>query len=356
MDSLNLSWRGQAHSGKRTELHKALQSIASMRGIPFNVQTRQFHMQGIGKNEMGQISTTVEEDANDDGGSEKDCFPYEFSLLHIGFDIGRMSMQDKIYLKPILQRWGTGSQVLAGEQGRGSRILVFYHAHLFSTESYFLLHSVLENNYGDVSIWFTSELPVAERLSDYFIEIPVSQRTSYSLIPAPSWHGIFTKLLTTWSQKPFPKLNETNEVRAFLYELLMRNLRWTDCVHFLLDVILLIPLAPEKRNKVLDILAKQEATAAGQTIPSYRIPLLWENLFLEVREAVSSDSIDGESSTGVEDTSGGSKTVSETATTAVVARPSNSRGHGSLQKGSAGAKPVRSTKAKGKSVAAAGTT
>ena len=74
-------------------------------------------------------------------------------------------LQDKIYLKPILQRWSTGSQVLAGNQGRASRILVFYHAHLFSTESYFLLHSLLENNFGDVSIWMTSELPVSARRS-----------------------------------------------------------------------------------------------------------------------------------------------------------------------------------------------
>lgn len=358
MDSLNLSWRGQPRSGKRTALHAALKNVANMRGIPFNIQTRQFHMQSIGKNENGQISTTADEDANDDGG-EKDCFPYEFSLIHIGFDIGRMSMQDKIYLKPILQRWGTGSQVLAGQQGRGSRILVFYHAHLFSTESYFLLHSLLENNYGDVSIWFTSELPVAARLSDYFIELPIAQKMKYSDIPTPSWHGIFAKTLTNWSNMSFPKLKETNEVRAFLYELLMRNLRWTDCVHFLLDVTLLLPISNEKRNKVVGILAKQEATAAGQTIPSYRIPLLWEGLFLEIREALSRDSIDGESSTGIttgiEDASGRSETASTTTDTNLVVRQTDSGGHGGVQKGGARAKPVRSTKAKGKSVAAAGT-
>ena len=282
-------------------------------------------MGGVSKSEVGQISTTAEDDGGDDGGSEKDTFPYEFSLLHIGFDIARMSMQDKIYLKPILQRWGVGSQVLAGNQGRGSRILVFYHAHLFSTESYFLLHSLLENHFGDVSIWMTSELPVAERLADYFIEIPVAQ----ALAQKPSgltWPQIFHKTLLSWSKKSYPVLSETTEIRAFLYELLMRNLRWTDCVHYLLDVILVMPLDLEKKKKLLSILAMQEATAAGQTIPSYRIPLLWEALFLEIRQAISLPDVDGGSSSCSETSRASSKTTSEPLTTKVVARQTKSRG------------------------------
>lgn len=315
MDSLNICWRGQTRSGKKEQLHGALRNLANFRGIPFAIQTKQFYTQGLGKSETGQISTSVEEDTNDDGGSEKDSFPYEFSLIHIGFDIARMSMQDKIYLKPILQRWGAGSQVLAGNQGRGSRILVFYHAHLFSTESYFLLHSLLENNYGDVSIWLTSELPVAERLSDYFIEIPVAFDKARKSLPNPSWYDIFQKLLKGWSEKPFPKLAETNEIRALLYELLMRNLRWTDCAHYLLDILLGLPLEKEKRMKLLSIIAEQEATAAGQTIPSYRIPLLWESLFLKIREAISMDSTENASSVSSEEVpSGGEEIISVPAT------------------------------------------
>jgi hypothetical protein len=329
MDSLNISWRGQPHSGKRTALHKALQQLAALRGIPFSIQMRQFYTAGAGKSDSNQISTTAEDDGNDDGGSEKDSFPYEFSLLHIGFDISRMSMQDKIYLKPILQRWSSGSQVLAGNQGRGSRILVFYHAHLFSTESYFLLHSLLENNFGDVSIWMTSELPVAERLSDYFIEIPVQ---STLVQTGPTWSQIFRKVLLSWSQKPFPCLSETTEIRNFLYELLMRNLRWTDCVHYLLDAILHLPIDRERKQKVIAILAKQEATAAGQTIPSYRIPLLWEALFLEIREAVSQPTLDGGASSSIEHTRKRSKTASEGAVPKVAARQTKSRGTASVSK------------------------
>jgi hypothetical protein len=324
MDSLNLAWRGQPHSGKRTALHSALKQLANLRGVPFSIQTRQFSMGGIGKSDNGQISTTVDDEGGDDGGSEKDTFPYEFSLLHIGFDIARMSMQDKIYLKPILQRWGTGSQVLAGNQGRASRILVFYHAHLFSTESYFLLHSLLENNFGDISIWMTSELPVADRLSDYFIEIPVGK--NQIVRQGPSWQAIFENLLTSWSQKPFPVLSETSEIRSFLYELLMRNLRWVDCVHYLLDSVLNLPLDANKKKKILAILAKQEATAAGETIPSYRIPLLWEALFLEIREAVSQETIDGGTSSCSEDSRKPRKETVQTGATKVATRHTKSRG------------------------------
>jgi hypothetical protein len=322
MDALNISWRGQPHSGKRTALHAALRRLAELRGVPFTIQTKQFFTGGM-KADSGQISTTADDDGDDGGGSEKDSFPYEFSYVHIGFDISRMSMQDKIYLKPILQRWSTGSQVLAGNQGRASRILVFYHAHLFSTESYFLLHSLLENNFGDVSIWITSELPVAERLADYFIEVPIAQT---KLLTGPSWSAIFEKKLLSWSQRDSPILSETTQIRNFLYELLMRNLRWTDCVHYLLDVVLKIQLPFEKKKKVLEILAKQEATAAGQTIPSYRIPLLWEALFLEIREALSEPQVDGGSSSRIENTRLASKTSAGSTTPKVATRQSKSKG------------------------------
>ncbi len=330
MDSLNISWRGQPHSGKRTALHAALKQVAATRGIPFSIQMKDFSTGGVSKSDTGQISTTAEDEGGDEGGSDKDSFPYEFSLVHIGFDIARMSMQDKIYLKPILQRWSTGSQVLAGNQGRASRILVFYHAHLFSTESYFLLHGLLENNYGDVSIWMTSELPVAERLSDYFIEVPVKISNETSI--QPSWQQIFQKRLLGWSELPFPHLSETTEIRSFLYELLMRNLRWTDCVNYLLDVVLQVPIAPKKKQKIIEILAKQEATAAGQTIPSYRIPLLWEALFLEIREAVSQDPIDGGTSSSVEHSRRKCKAVTDAAPAAVGARSTKSRGSAHVQK------------------------
>ena len=94
--------------------------------------------------------------------------------------------------------------------------------------------------------------------------------------------------------KRAPILNETNEIRSFLYECLMRNLRWVDAVHILMNLVLTMPMPETKRLRAMDVLARQEATAPGQTIPSYRIPLLWENLFLFLRDSLSPKEEDGE--------------------------------------------------------------
>lgn len=335
MDKLNLCWRGQPSSGKRTQLHQALANIAAQRGVPFQPQTRLFYTSASGKNDAGAISTTAEDEGREENVSEKDALPYEFSFVHIGFDISRMSMQDKIYLKPILQKWGSGSQVLSGSYGHVSKILVFYHAHLFSTESCFLLHGLLEDSYGDVSVWFTSELPVPLRLQDYFYEVPVKRGFATSTLP--SWYTLFWKLFQDWTQLGKPKLSETHTLREFIYNLLMRNLRWTDCVHTLLDVACVYPLAETKRAAVLRILAKQEATSAGQTIPSYRIPLLWESLFLELRVALSKESLDGARPT---DTPAGSSESHEATTSAVVRRATKPRGSGRASKGGESKQPV----------------
>jgi hypothetical protein len=66
--------------------------------------------------------------------------------------------------------------------------------------------------------------------------------------------------------------------------MLMRNLRWVEAVHFLLDCVLDHPdLIPVERREALAALSACEATAGGYTIPSYRIPILWESLFLQLR-------------------------------------------------------------------------
>jgi hypothetical protein len=51
--------------------------------------------------------------------------------------------------------------------------------------------------------------------------------------------------------------------------------------------VLQLDIPDEYRLAALRILAKQEGTASGQTIPSYRIPMAWESLFLQIREALS---------------------------------------------------------------------
>ena len=303
MDSLHISWRGAPGSGKRTQLLRGLERIADSRGIPFSITKKFFQVQpNRGDGAIETYATATEDEETTAVASEKNTLSYEFSYVHIGFDVARMSMQDKIYLRPILQRWGVGSQVLAGKQDSASRILVFYNAHLLSTESIYLLHSLLEQSERDISIWFTSEMPVPYRLADYFLEIPVSgedyclekYKEQYQVKSLPTWNDVFRKKIMEWMSKGAPVLSETNEIRAFLYECLMRNLRWVDAVHILMNIILTMPMPEAKRLRAMDVLSRQEATAPGQTIPSYRIPLLWENLFLFLRNSLSSHEEDGE--------------------------------------------------------------
>jgi len=262
-------------TGKKTALHEHLKKIASIRGVPFLIQ-------------MKSGPADVEE------GEEEEAMQttYETSHLHMGFDIARMSMQDKQKLRPILSNLGQGSQVMSGTQGRGARIIVLYHAHLLSSESILLIQACLEQNEGDVSIWMTSELPVPTRIRDWFVEIPckgddTSMNTFMSKIteePVATWNTIFTSIIHKWVRSPRAKIGDIERVKAFVYELLMRNLRWVEVTHYLLDAIISHPdVSDQQRLLCVEVLAKCEATASGYTIPSYRIPIIWESLFLHLR-------------------------------------------------------------------------
>jgi hypothetical protein len=281
-----------AGTGKRVQLTNALRGVAALRGIPFNM-----HYKGLA---TGNASGDITEGGASEGGvGPEDTvagqFMMETSLVHIGLDISRMSMQDKHILRPILLRLGHGSQVLAGEQGRGSRLLVLYHAHLLSSESVILLQACLEQNEGDLSIWMTSEMPVSQRIRDWFVEIPVAgeDRSFFTYSSAMkeagqaqsvNWPDIFRAIIDKWRSRPPPRLQEIKEVKAFVYEMLMRNLRWVEATHFLLDTLLNhTDITDEQRRAAIKALANCEATGGGYTIPSYRIPILWESLFLQIR-------------------------------------------------------------------------
>lgn len=282
-------------TGKRTALLECLQTIARQRGLPFTIQTKsiQGHTgssgDGDGEEEAsgsGAAATSAEEMSGQ--------ITFESSLVHTGFDVARMSMQDKQVLRPVFTNLGQGSQVLAGDQGRGCRILVLYHAHLLSSESVLLLQACLEQNEGDVSVWLTSELPVPIRVRDWFVEIPIAGEdrsfqaytrnvSSYTPFVA-NWNDVFMALVTKWLHSPAPTIEDVKGVKGIVYELLMRNLRWVEAVHFLLDVCIQHEeLTEEQRFKCVNVLAGCEATAGGYTIPSYRIPILWESVFLQLR-------------------------------------------------------------------------
>jgi hypothetical protein len=314
MDQLSLCWRGLSGTGKRTALIDALKGVAAMRGLPFSIQMR--------------ADTVVDET------EETGQIMHETSLVHLGMDVARMSMQDKNILRPVFAKMGAGSQVLTGTQGRGCRILVLYHAHLLSSESVLLLHSCLEQNEGDVSIWLTSELPVPQRIRDWFIEIPTrggdrafeafsksldsttksldsttksldsttksldSSRQSLDLTSTPipkaiGWPDIFRAIIDKWVVSPKPVMHDIKEVKVLVYEMLMRNLRWTEAVHYIMDATLdHNGLSLEQRQKVIKILAGCDATGGGYTIPSYRIPIMWENLLIQLRSVLSKESVE----------------------------------------------------------------
>jgi hypothetical protein len=280
-----------AGSGKKRLLHQALKKVSESRGLPFTIQYKPLLT-------IGAVGDVTEAGATDGGAGPDDSDSgqvlIETSLVHMGLDISRMSMQDKHLLRPILVKLGQGSQVLSGTQGRASRILVLYHTHLLSSESVLLLQAFLEQNEQDTSLWITSELPVSQRIRDWFIEIPAKAEngdinfTNYLAVcgreDLANWTDVFRALIDKWCSQPPPKLQEIKEVKSFVYEMLMRNLRWVEATHFLLDVILShTGLTEEQRTAAIGVLASLEATGGGYTIPSYRIPILWENLFIQLR-------------------------------------------------------------------------
>ena len=300
MDSLNLCWRGMPGAGKHKQLISHLERVAKLRGVPFTLTNK-----SIANGSGGGTSEDGDQETDD---AEAGQIQYESSHVHIGFDVARMSMQDKQVLRPVLLNFGQGSQVLAGSQGRGFRILVLYHAHLLSSESVLLLQACLEQNEGDVSIWLTSEMPVPHRIRDWFVEVPIEGtdsgfdklKLSITKSPVANWSIIFSNLLQKWIDSPEPTIESVKEVKAFVYELLMRNLRWVEATHHLLDVILLHKgMTESQRAKCIFALSTCEATAGGYTIPSYRIPILWESLFIQFRTILSKHKTGNASATGV---------------------------------------------------------
>lgn len=283
MDTLNLCWRGMAGSGKRNALQKRLKEIALARALPFTLQTKCINGSGGGISEEN-------DDVNTDETSGQ--ITYESSNVHMGFDIARMSMQDKQYLRPILTNLGQGSQVLSGSQGRGARIIVLYHAHLLSSESVLLIQACLEQNEYDISVWMTSEMPVPHRIRDWFVEIPVKGLTDKAFttfaekvsFEPSTWSTIFTALFDKWLKSPPATISDIKEVKTFVYELLMRNFRWVEAVHFILDTIIKHDtMTIGEKKQCIKALAECDATSGGYTIPSYRIPIIWESLFIKFR-------------------------------------------------------------------------
>lgn len=287
---LSICWRGPPGSGKRYALQKQLEAWASSIGQLYVVKKQLWDAPAQGGADDDNNSVSDDEESTD-----KTLLPYEVSVIHWGFDISRISLKDKRYVKHILQKWGKGGQVLGGGNGMNQRCLVFYHAHLLSNESILYLQSFLEENHHDSVLWLTSEHPLPSRLSDWCVEIPVSSPVDKSLqkLPVPSTGThiltIEDEILTIykhWMSKP-AVLNDVKQIRAIVYGLLHRNIRWVEGFHQWLFMLNALPLTQEQKLKISTICCNQRYTGSGQTVPSYRIPVLWENYLCELRNVLS---------------------------------------------------------------------
>lgn len=287
----SICWRGPPGSGKRSLLQRELQNWASSMNQALVLRTQPWNAPL--QKDVQSSSAEVEEDGEDD----KALLPMELSVLHWGFDIARMSLQDKQYVKSILTKWGRGSQVLS--DGHVQRCLVLYHAHLLSSESIILLQAFLEENSKDTVLWMTSEHPLPLRLADWCLEVPVAspgydislkkiRDESHAKGDHPSIllvNDEIQSICKEWILTP-PRLSDVKRIRSIVYGLLHRNIRWTDGFHLWLFAIDSLDIPYEKRKAVALVCVKQPFTGAGQTVPSYRIPILWEHYLCSLRNAL----------------------------------------------------------------------
>lgn len=292
MDELNLIWLGGRGTGKQTQIHKALQHVAQGRGVNFLIRKTIWTTETNKKLQRESEQTEAQQDETETP-QQGEGIPYEASLVHLGFDIARMSMQDKNYIASLLARLGYGTEVAIGKKKQAvKRILVFYHAHLLSHDSVLQLQMALEQHEGSLVIWCTSELPLSHELVDWFVEIPVAgrdmslakMRQEYGA-DIMDWSLYFNNLIKSWGQKPM-HIGRIQEIRDWIYFCLQRNLRWQEVVHYILDSLLQSNIHPEKIQRAVAALAAEPSTGGGQTLGSYRIPIAWEHLGIELASAL----------------------------------------------------------------------
>lgn len=296
MDDLNLIWLGGRGTGKQTQIHKALQHVAQGRGVNFQIRKATWTTETNKQLQRISEQTEAQQDETETP-QQGEGIPYEASLVHLGFDIARMSMQDKNYIASLLNRLGYGTEVAIGKKKQAvKRILVFYHAHLLSHDSVLQLQMALEQHEGSLVIWCSSELPLPYELVDWFVEIPVAgrdmslgkMRQEYGA-DIMDWSQYFQELVKVWAKKPMT-IGRIQEIRDWIYFCLQRNLRWQEVVHYILDALLQSNIHPEKIKRAVAALAAEPSTGGGQTLGSYRIPIAWEHLGIELATALAETS------------------------------------------------------------------
>ena len=267
---MGIAWRCQDYKISKQAVQARLQKLAFQRGLPFTVSSKHWHLDSKVTDEQAQSEEL-----------RKDGLPYETSLIHNGFSVARMSLQDRLYIRSIVENLGENAHVLHGD-----RILVLYEADLLSTESVQLLQKLLEmqGESGNITIWMTVRESVPLKLRDWFCDIPIP-------IQAPTFHP-WAPVIWDWVQKtravPKQNIHDIDNIRNALYALLQRNIRWFDFHQILLELIIQNEgeLGKELTYKLLDCLAKSPNTGAGNTLTSYRIPIAWETLFVSLYDVL----------------------------------------------------------------------
>jgi hypothetical protein len=288
----SFAFRGPKGAGKRTQLLRYLEERAKEYSQPFHVKESTWYLT---KPSNGSANP---DDEDDDGSASSKSIPYEESALHLGFDVARMSMSDKMFLQSILSRW-TGQQDItllspsdcpSDTSAFSMRYLVLYHAQYLTDESTLQLQEALEQ-FPTFAILLTTELPVCGRLRDACLEIPVSGvegdrlLTRYAKaanLPATDvWLRAVQATLGTWSTSWSPA--RIKEVRDWIYLCLQRNLRWTDMIRYWMEAAYACDwMTPAQRKIFMGVLWRAESGAGWVLISSYRIPLLWESVHLQI--------------------------------------------------------------------------
>jgi SAM-dependent methyltransferase len=217
---MGIVWRCQDYKISKQAVHKRLERIAFQRGLPLTIIRKQWHLDSRVSDEQAQSEEL-----------RKDGLPYETSLLHNAFSVARMSLQDRHYIRSIVESLGENAHVL-----KGDRILVLYEADLLSTESVLLLQRLLEmrSESGNITIWMTVRETVAYKLRDWFLDIPIP-------LMVPVFHP-WAPVIWDWIEKTRQlkkhELNHIEAIRQTIYSLLQRNMRWFDIHQIFLELIM----------------------------------------------------------------------------------------------------------------------
>ncbi len=295
--------------GKRTALLQYLRKYATSEGIPFQIKRK--YLMGKLLNTVSSTNGTTADDSDDDddgpsttatqtqeeGGAAPDgkSFPFEVSAIHQGYDIARMSLQDKNYIYTIFKNFTGSSYVLSKSN---YHFFVFYHAHLLSEESIIYLQEKLEQYSSSLRIFLTSNYPLPLRLADHFLEIGVNNKTNHlyqniraqnpTVSPKPGWELWFKRTLETWNTKAWTTA-DIPAIRQWIYFCLQRNLRWCEMIEYWVGAIKESSLPTHKKIAIYRILTFAEGGGGWQIIPSYRIPLLWEYILLDIVKVLRND-------------------------------------------------------------------